>query len=198
MKLRKKKEKKEKKQREKKVYVKAPLVKTILSWVFQVALVLLFAFVFVFFFCQSKTNVGQSMEATLSNDDVILVNSLAYQFSTPKRGDLIVFKPNGNKNSYSHIKRVIGLPGEKIQIKEGIIYINGSVYLESEDYPAMTNPGMAADEMTVGDNEVFVLGDNRNNSEDSRFADIGNVNLDDIEGRAWFVISPSEHRGFLK
>ncbi len=117
---------------------------------------------------------------------------------SPKRGDVIAFKPNGSGTGHSSIKRVIGLPGETIQIKDGMIYIDGEVYLEKKSYPVITNPGMASDGITLGNQEYFVLGDNRNNSVDSRFADVGTVNASYIEGKVWFVLSPSEHRGMVK
>ena len=109
----------------------------------------------------------------------------------------IAFKPNGSTTSHSSIKRVIALPGETVQIKDGMIYINGELYLEQKDYPVITNPGLASEELKLEDKEYFVLGDNRNNSVDSRFADVGMVKSSDIEGKVWFVLSPSEHRGFL-
>ena len=177
--------------------VKKSVIRKIFLWTFEILVVILFAYVVVFFFGQSRTNIGQSMDVTLSGGDTVLLNVLAYQVGTPKRGDVISFKPNGSTTGHSSIKRVIGLPGETVQIKDGMIYINGSVYLEKKNYPVMTNPGMAADEIRLSERQYFVLGDNRNNSEDSRFADVGLVNFDHIEGKVWFVLS-SGHRGFLK
>lgn len=177
---------------------KKSVIRNILLWTFEILVVILFAYVAVYFFGQSRTNVGQSMDVTLSGGDTVLLNVLSYKLSSPKRGDVISFKPNGSTTGRSNIKRVIGLPGETIQIKDGMIYIDGEVYLEKTSYPAITNPGIAADEITLGDKEYFVLGDNRNNSEDSRFADIGLVMSDYIEGKVWFVLSPSQRRGFLK
>ncbi|MDO4297290.1 MAG: signal peptidase I [Lachnospiraceae bacterium] len=174
------------------------ILKTILSWTFQILVVILFAYVIVYFFGQSRTNIGQSMDVTLQGGDTVLLNVFAYQIGTPERGDIISFKPNGSSTSHSSIKRVIGLPGETIQIKEGMIYIDGEVFLEQKSYPVMTNPGMASEEITLGSKEYFVLGDNRNNSEDSRFADVGLVSSDYIEGKVWFVLSPSEHRGLIR
>ena len=167
------------------------------GWIFQIILVMLFAYVLVYFFGQSRTNVGQSMDATISGGDKILLDELTYKFSAPKRGDIIAFKPNGSENSHSYIKRVIGLPGETIQIIDGMIYINGNVYLEEKDYPAITDAGLASEPITLSSTEYFVLGDNRNNSEDSRYADVGNVETSDIEGKVLFIISPIEHFGFV-
>ena len=188
----------EKKQRERHQRAKKSAVQAVFGWAFQIIVVILFAYVIVFFFGQSRTNVGQSMDTTLSGGDVVLLNELSYRFKGPKRNDVISFKPNGSESSHSYIKRVIGLPGETIQIKDGMIYINDSVYLEDTNYPQMEDAGIAQDPITLGTDEYFVLGDNRNNSEDSRFADIGNVELEDIEGKVWVVISPKEHIGLVK
>ncbi|MCC8137368.1 MAG: signal peptidase I [Clostridiales bacterium] len=177
---------------------KSSLLKKILLWAFEILVVILFAYVVVYFFGQTRTNIGQSMDTTISGGDTVLLNTLAYQFSSPKRGDVIAFKPNGSSTAYTSMKRVIGLPGETIQIKDGIIYIDGAVYLEEKSYPAITNAGMAEDGITLGDREYFVLGDNRNNSEDSRFADVGVVKSDYIEGKVWFILSPAGHRGFVR
>lgn len=177
---------------------KHSIIKNILLWTFQILVVILFAYVLVYFFGQSRTNIGQSMDVTLSGGDTVLMDTLIYQVGSPKRGDVIAFKPNGSGTGHSSIKRVIGLPGETIQIKDGMIYIDGEVYLEKKSYPVITNPGMASDGITLGNQEYFVLGDNRNNSVDSRFADVGTVKASYIEGKVWFVLSPSEHRGLVK
>ncbi len=177
---------------------KKSIPRVVFGWTFQILIVIMFAYVIVYFFGQSRTNVGQSMDVTLSGGDTVLINVMAYQLGGPKRGDIISFKPNGSESSHSNIKRVIGLPGETVQIIEGMIYIDGKVYLEQKNYPAITNPGMASEPITLGGNEYFVLGDNRNNSEDSRFADIGLVESASVEGKVWFVLSPGEHRGFVE
>lgn len=166
-----------------------------LSWVFQIALVILFAYMLVYCFGQTQTNVGQSMDPTLSGGDTVLINTLSYQIGHPGRGDVICFSPGGTRNSHTSIKRVIGLPGETIQIVEGMIQIDGKTYIEEKNYPLMTNAGMADKEITLGDNEYFVLGDNRNNSEDSRFTQIGMVTSDSILGKVWYVLGPKDHRG---
>ena len=171
---------------------------SIMMWIFQILVVVLFAFVLVFFFGQARTNVGQSMELTLEDGDRVLLNTLNYRIGSPKRGDIIAFKPNGSKSSYTHMKRVIGLPGETIQIKDGMIYINDTVYLEKTDYPSINNAGLASEPITLGVKEYFVLGDNRNDSEDSRYADVGLVNADYIEGKVYFRIAPYANMGFIK
>lgn len=169
-----------------------------LLWVFQIVVTVMFAFVVVFFFGQARTNVGESMELTLADGDRVLLNTLAYRAGNPERGDIIAFKPNGSTTSHTHIKRVIALPGETVQIKDGMIYINDKVYLEKSDYPSMTNAGLASDPITLGVKEYFVLGDNRNNSEDSRYADIGLVDADYIEGKVWLRIFPTDVFGLVE
>lgn len=187
-----------KQKREKSPKKEKNVFQRIFLWLFEIIIVVLFAYVLVFFFGQTRTNIGQSMDVTLAGGDKVLLNELIYKIGDPKRNDVVAFKPNGNEGAASSIKRVIGLPGETIQIKDGMIYINGNVYLEKKDYPAMADAGIAEESITLGTDEYFVLGDNRNNSEDSRYADVGVVDGDTIEGKVWFVISPKEHLGLVK
>lgn len=172
--------------------------KLIFGWIFQTVVIILLAYILVFFFGQSRTNIGQSMDSTLAGGDKVLLNDVIYRISSPSRFDVIAFKPNGSNNSHSYIKRVIGMPGETIQIKDGMIYINDEILLEQKDYPAISDAGLASVPITLGDDEYFVLGDNRSNSEDSRFADVGNVKSEYIEGKVWFVYSPTKHLGLVK
>ena len=177
---------------------KHSIIKNILLWTFQILVVILFAYVLVYFFGQSRTNIGQSMDVTLSGGDTVLMDTLIYQVGSPKRGDVIAFKPNGSGTGHSSIKRVIGLPGETIQIKDGMIYIDGEVYLEKKSYPVITNPGMASDGITLGNQEYFVLGDNRNNSSDSRDPSVGILKRKDLLGRAWVRIYPFDKVGVIR
>ena len=172
---------------------------TVLSWILQIAVVLLFAFVFVWYFGQRVSTVGDSMSPKLSNGDVVLVNRFAYNVTSPKRGDIIVFKPKGNENSHYYIKRIIGLPGEHVRIDDsGNIYINGKVLKESYGREVIQDPGIARDEITLGEGEYFVLGDNRNNSSDSRDPSVGIIQQKDIIGRAWLQIYPFDEFGFIR
>jgi len=137
-------------------------------------------------FAVEKTNmVGDSMSPTLLKEDTILVNRLAYINGTPERFDIIVFMKNGKEHSYYGIKRVIGLPGETVQIIEGVVYINGEPIEEQVNVEPIVLPGLAENPIVLDDDEYFVLGDNRNDSEDSRFANIGNVVEEEIIGTAW-------------
>ena len=170
----------------------------IFLWVFQIVIVVLFAFVLVYFFGQTRTCIGQSMSVTIEGGDTVLLDGLSYKIGNPKRNDVIAFQLGGNREGASSVKRILGLPGETIQIKDGMIYINGEVYLEKKDYSVMTDAGLAEEPVTLGTNQYFVLGDNRNNSEDSRYADVGVVSSKNIEGKVWFVLSPSDHIGFVK
>ncbi len=176
---------------------KKSLPRILFEWAFLIIIAGLFGYVSVYTFGQQRTNIGQSMDPTLSGGDVCLVNILAYQVSSPKVGDIISYKPNGSSSARSDIKRVIGIPGQTVQIKDGLIYIDGQVYLEGKDYPAITRAGLAENPISLKDGEYFVLGDNRNNSEDSRNPEIGLVTSEMMEGKVWYVLSPAEHRGFL-
>ena len=115
----------------------------------------------------------------------------------PKRGDIIVFLPNGNEKSHYYVKRVIGVPGDTVLIQNGAVYINGEVYKEEIEAAAIEEAGLASEEITLDSDEYFVLGDNRNNSEDSRYANIGNIKKDYIIGKAWFRVAPFSSFGFF-
>jgi len=171
-----------------------PSIKRILLevfiWVAQIAAVIFLAYIIVYY-CVEKTNViGSSMESTLAANDPIIINKFAYRISDPKRFDVIVFKQSGREHSFYNIKRIIGLPGETVLIKDGNIYINGEMIEEYSIVEPMINYGLAGEEISLEDNEYFVLGDNRNNSEDSRFASIGNITRDEIIGKAAIRLSP--------
>ena len=138
------------------------------------------------------------MSPTLENGDQILVNRFLYKLFEPGRNDLVVFSPNGNQKSHYYVKRIIGLPGDVIEIKDGIVYVNREPFPEKLEVEPVENALMAEQEIIVGEEEYFVLGDNRNNSEDSRYASIGNVKKDHITGKAWLRVYPWEEIGLLK
>ena len=172
--------------------------KEVLVWVFQLAVVLACAVVTAIFFFQSVTMQEGSMEPTLATGDRFFINRMAYKLGSPKRGDIIAFKTSPKAEASVHVKRVIGLPGETIQIKDGQILINGETYKEGRDFPSISDPGLAQEELYLQAGEYFVLGDNRNNSDDSRYGDVGMVQKKYIEGELWFVAGPFKKIGFLK
>lgn len=174
-----------------------PLIKEVLVWAVELAIVLAAAFVLVYFIGLRTSVVGQSMAKTLDAGDEILVNRFIYKVTEPKTGDIIVFLPNGNEKSHYYVKRVIAVPGDTVQIKAGVLYLNGEEYEEEIDCETIQEAGLAEEEITIGEDEYFVLGDNRNNSEDSRYANIGNVKKEYIIGKAWFIVSPFGKFGFM-
>ncbi len=177
--------------------VNVPVVKEVVTWVVEIVIVLAIAFVFVFYIGHRTSVVGQSMAPTLENRQKILINRFIYSITDPKPNDVVVFLPNGNEKSHYYVKRVIGVPGDKVQIKEGMVYVNGEPFEEAVEMPAILDAELAAEEITLGEDEYFVLGDNRNNSEDSRYANIGNIKKEYMIGKAWFIVSPYENFGFI-
>ena len=173
-------------------------VRGFMRWVFEIVVTLVLAAMVGIMLFQTVTMQESSMEPTIAVGDRFFINRVVYKFSSPKRGDLIVFRTNASDDAALHIRRVIGLPGETIQISGGRILIDGEAYKEGKDFPMISNPGLASSSITLESGEYFVLGDNRNNSEDSRYADIGNVKKKYIVGKLWFVISPKDKSGFLK
>ena len=171
--------------------------KEIMAWVIQIAAVIFMAYVCVSFFGVRTNVVGQAMSATLDNGDEVLINKFVYVISNPKADDVIVFLPNGNEKSHYYVRRVIGVPGDKIQIKDGAVYVNGVLYNEKIEVASMEEAGIASEEITLGEDEYFVLGDNRNNSEDSRYANIGNIKEEYIVGKAWFRLESESGMGFI-
>lgn len=154
-------------------------------WMAELLAVILLAFTVVHFGLQKIKIHGDSMSPTLVENDAIMVNKMIYRLKSPKHGDVVVFKQSGQEHSYYNVKRIIALPGETIEIKDGQIYINGEQYNESIEVEAITNSGIAQKPYTLEDDEYFVLGDNRNQSIDSRFQSFGTVVKGDIIGKAW-------------
>lgn len=167
-------------------------------WIFKIGVVCLLAFVWVWYFGQQVSTVGDSMKPVLSNGDVVLVNRIVYNAMAPKRGDIIIFKPKGNENIHYYTKRIIGMPGESVEIIENRIYIDGEKLEEEYETTDISDVGIANEKIELAEDEYFVLGDNRASSEDSRNADVGNVKREYIYGKAWFVISPRKDFGWVK
>lgn len=162
--------------------------------------VLCLTYVVITFVGQRTEVDGASMEATLYNGDNLIVDKITYRFKDPQRFDIIVFPFQYQENTY-YIKRIIGLPGETVQIDEkGNIYIDGEILSEGYGREVIRpeNIGIASDPILLGDDEYFVMGDNRNNSTDSRTEIVGNIHRKDIVGRAWIRIWPFSRFGILK
>lgn len=170
----------------------------IVKWVFEIIVTLVFAVLVAISVFQTVTLQESAMEPTYSVGQKFFVNRALYKIKSPKRGDVIVFKTSASDDAALHIRRVIGLPGETVQIKEGQIYINGNVYEENGAYQEIADGGLADSAITLESGEYFVLGDNRNNSEDSRFSDIGNISKKYIVGKIWFTVSPKSKIGFIR
>lgn len=174
------------------------LLREIAIWTSEIFLTIAAVVILVSFFGFRVSVVGPSVSPTLENGEKILVNRFIYKLFDPKQNDLVVFLPNGNEKSHYYIKRVIGVPGDTVQIKDGAVYVNGEALVEQVNVSAIENALLAEEEITVGEDEYFLLGDNRNNSEDSRYASIGNVKKEHIVGKPWLIISPFDRVGFLK
>lgn len=183
--------------RKKRKRVNLSTAKNGVLWIVEIIIVLALALALVYCAGMKVTVVGNSMENTLVDGSQVLVNRFTYNLTDPKSGDVIVFLPNGNEKSHYYIKRVVGVPGDKVQIIDGVLYVNGELF-DEQDTDAIKNAGLAEEEITVDEDEFFVLGDNRNSSEDSRYANIGNIKKEYITGKAWFVIKPFSKMGRIK
>lgn len=174
------------------------VLKNILGTSLYLLMVLLITWFIVSFIGQKAAVNGNSMEPMLSNGDAIILDKITYRIHDPKRFDIIAF-PYQYGNHKNYIKRIIGLPGETVMIDEnGIIYINGEILSESYGREVIQSPGIAKNSITLGKDEYFVLGDNRNDSQDSRDPSVGPVKRDIIIGRAWLRLWPFHSFGVLK
>lgn len=160
--------------------------------------ILVLTFLVIQFVGQRTVVQGSSMENTLIDGDNLIVDKLTYRFHEPNRFDVVVFPYQQGKDTY-YIKRVIGVPGDSVYINDaGSIYINDELLVEGFGKEAILDPGIAEDTIFLGAEEYFVLGDNRNESADSRDPSVGVVKRDSIVGRAWLRIYPFDSIGFIK
>ncbi len=162
------------------------LIRRLACWVVDITVALAFAW-----FCLNSFGVqvkvsGQSMQPLLNSGDVVLINRLAYDVGTPDRMDVVVFEREDKK---ANVKRVIGIPGDQVQIKDGLVYVNGEA-VDAEGLGHVALAGLAENPILLEDGEYFLLGDNRDSSEDSRFANVGNVTEDQIVGKVWLKLLP--------
>ena len=169
---------------------------TVCKWIADLLIVILLAYTLTLFLCDRTTISGNSMQPAIENEDTVLLNRIAYSFHGPKRYSIIAFHPNGVKTSKIYVKRVIGLPGETIQIIGDTIYINGNVLKEYYGLEPMLSGGIAKEPIKLGKDEFFVLGDNRNESRDSRDGEsVGVVKKKNIDGHAILRIYPFSRVG---
>lgn len=156
----------------------------IISWSWHIGAAIFMAVWLVYFVGMRTSMIGVSMEPALTNGQQILVNRLSYMIFNPKPGDIVIFQPNGNRNSHYYIKRVVAGPGDRVQIRNGKLYINEE---ESHyEYDKIMDAGIVENEIQLKEDEFFVMGDNCNNSEDSRSSNIGTIRKEMIQGKAWF------------
>ncbi|MFQ8704229.1 MAG: signal peptidase I [Eisenbergiella sp.] len=174
------------------------ILKEVISTILYIAVVLAVTWLIITFVGQRTQVNGSSMEPTLSDHDNLIVDKISYRFKDPERFDIIVFPFQYEEDVY-YIKRIIGMPGETVFIDlDGTIYIDGEVLQESYGREVMLSPGRAGEPITLGEDEYFVLGDNRNNSSDSRDPSVGNIHRDRIVGKAWVRIWPFHKFGVLR
>ncbi|WP_418746924.1 signal peptidase I [Frisingicoccus sp.] len=171
--------------------------KEIIGLIIYCIIVVAIMFCVIKFVGQRTIVIGDSMNPTLEDGENLITDKITYRFKDPKRFDIIVFPQKANTSKLL-IKRIIGMPGETVEIKDGRVYINGYELNETYGNEVMNDGGLAADAITLGPDEYFVLGDNRNNSQDSRFASVGNIQRSDIIGRAWVRIWPLDKVTLLK
>ncbi|MEY8390312.1 signal peptidase I [Lachnospiraceae bacterium] len=186
------------KERKKNSEEKSGMVREVISFVLYIGIVFLLTYLVIHYVGQRTQVSGTSMEYTLSDGDNLIVDKISYRFHKPERFDIVVFPFKFKEDTY-YIKRIIGLPGETVQIsQDGVIYINGEELEESYGREIIQNPGEAAEPVELGEDEYFVLGDNRNASSDSRDPSVGKVLGKDFVGRAWLRLYPFDKIGFIK
>lgn len=153
------------------------------GWLFFILMLALASFVVVHFVHHNTLVSGNAMYPTISDGDRLILDTVSYKLLKPGRFDVAVFPSKFEEDVY-YIRRIIGLPGETVQIVDGKVLINGVELKEKYALEAMTNAGLASSVITLAANEYFVLGDNRNDSSDSREPIIGTIRGEDMVGRA--------------
>ena len=142
--------------------------------------------------------IDQSMNPTLQNEDVVFLNKLSYKIASPKRMDVVAVRIGVSENSPTYVRRIIGLPGETVQIKDGKVYVDDAEVTFTFNDAAIENAGVAEAGITLGDNEYFVLCDDYNNNrDDSRLDSIGTIDSEQILGKAWLIRSPLSRFGLV-
>lgn len=159
------------------------------DWIISILIAVVLAFFIRYFIVELYMVEGPSMRPTMQNSERLVVNKFIYRFKAPERGDVLVFRyPRDPSRDF--IKRVIAVAGDSIEIKDGRVFVNGQ--LMNEPYILEKTRGSYS-LATVPEGHIFVMGDNRNNSEDSRFRDVGFVPLELVKGKAVLVFWPLDH-----
>ena len=170
--------------------------KSIISNILYIAAVLLISFLIVRFVGQRTEVIGSSMVPTLQDGNQLITDKISYRFRDPQRFDIIVF-PHEPDHEY-YIKRIIGMPGETVEIgNDGTIYINGEVLEENYGYGETYPQEVEGEKVVLGEDEYFVMGDNREVSLDSRYSEVGNIPRSIVIGRAWLRLYPFSEFGIL-
>lgn len=172
-------------------------LQSVISWIVDIIVAITFAIFFVYAVgCRVEIN-GSSMNPVLESGAVVLMNRLAYDLGTPHRFDIAVFEEK-SQNGKWNVKRIIGLPGETIQIRDNRIYINGEPLEAEESLAAASIAGIAEYPIELGMDEYFLIGDNRDSSEDSRSSGIGNIKKEQLLGKAWLRFQPFSELGLIR
>lgn len=174
-------------------------LKDVVSWILYVAFLVAMVYLVNTFVTQRTMVSGNSMYPYLHDGDQLMMDKISYRFKDPERFDIVVLRvDDGTKKGELYIKRIIGLPGESVQITDGKIYINGEQLEETYGEEEIQNGGRAVEGVTLGEDEYFVLGDNRNNSDDSRYDTVGNLKRERIVGKAFVRLWPFDRIAILK
>lgn len=173
------------------------ILKESIRFIIEIIVVILIAWLIVEFALKKVSVIGSAMETTLYNGEDVMVNKTAYMLISPKRNSIIAFYPEQKEDEQSTlddssilIRRVIGLPGEKIVIRDGNIYINGEKIEESYEFQKMLSAGRAGSEITLAEDEYFVLSDNRSDMDDSRNTAFTKVKKENIIGKVILRLNP--------
>ena len=161
---------------------------SVLKWLGEIAVVCLLAFLVIRFAGQTLTVRGESLEKTFYDGDVVLVNKMIYRIQEPKPFDMVVFKTDNNEENHYFIKRIVAGPKDTVLIADGVLKVNGKELTGFPAFSEIQNPGLASEEITLGEDEYFVMGDNCNNSEDSRVASVGNIKRENMIGKVQFKL----------
>lgn len=160
----------------------------VLKWIGEIVIVIFLAFLVVQFVAQTFTVRGESLEDTFMDGDVVLVNKLLYKVSDPRRFDMVAFRTESSSDHHYSIKRIVAVPGDSVVIEHGVLKVNGQAITEFPAFSGIENPGLAQQEILLEEDEYFVMGDNCNNSEDSRVVSVGNIKRENMIGKVHFKL----------